>query len=221
MIKILLIEDDPEITALLTAFLKECSMEVLGYENPLRALETFDIESYALILLDLTLPKMDGLEVCKCIRTKTDIPIIISSARNDLTDKIIALEYGADDYLPKPYEPRELVARIQSHIRRYQGTLSKPLSRFVVDSEAMQITKDGITLDLTLAEYELLALMIKHSHKAVSRTFIANNVNAIAWKSSDRSIDVLIGRLRQKVEENHKSPVFIRTIRGVGYKFTD
>lgn len=221
MTKILLIEDDIEITTLLKAYLAEYSFEVISFDNPLPALQSFDVESYALILLDLTLPEIDGLEVCRRIRTITDIPIIISSARHDLTDKIIALEYGADDYLPKPYEPRELVARIQSQIRRYQGVVSKKVSRFAVDDKAMQISKDGVNLDLTLAEYELLSLMIKHSDKVMSRTFIANNVNAIAWESSDRSIDVLMGRIRQKIEDNYKKPLFIRTIRGVGYKFTD
>ena len=221
MIKVLLIEDDPEITVLLTTFLERYAMEVVAYENPLPALNSFSIESYDVVLLDLTLPEIDGLEVCRRIRENYDIPIIISSARHDLTDKVVALDYGADDYLPKPYEPRELVARIQSHVRRYAGSLSKQPSHFAVDSERMQITKDGANLDLTLAEYELLSLLIKNAQKVISRDFIANNVNAISWESSDRSIDVLISRLRHKIEEDPKKPLFIHSIRSVGYKFTE
>ncbi len=221
MTKILLIEDDAEITLLLTSFLERYGMEVLAYENPLTALNSMEIESYDVVLLDLTLPDIDGLEVCRRIREKHDIPIIISSARHDLADKIVALDYGADDYLPKPYEPRELVARIQSHIRRYTGTLAKQPSHFSIDTERMQIAKDGVPLELTLAEYELLSLLIKNRQKVISRDFIANNVNAISWESSDRSIDVLISRIRHKIEEDPKKPLFIRSIRSVGYKFTE
>jgi len=161
------------------------------------------------------------LQVGLRIRENQYILMISSSARHDLTDKVVALYYVADDYLPKPYEPRELVARIQTHVRRYAGSLSKQPSHFAVDSERMQITKDGANLDLTLAEYELLSLLIKNAQKVISRDFIANNVNAISWESSDRSIDVLISRLRHKIEEDPKKPLFIHSIRSVGYKFTD
>jgi two-component system OmpR family response regulator len=221
MTKVLLIEDDTEITLLLTQFLERYGMEVIAYEHPNAALSSFGIESYDIVLLDLTLPGIDGLEVCRRIREKSDIPIIISSARHDITDKVIALEYGADDYLPKPYEPRELVARIQSHLRRYSGVIAKPKSRFHVDSRRMIITKDGQTLDLTVAEFELLSLLIKHGQQVISRDFIANNVNAISWESSDRSIDVLVSRIRRKIEKDPKKPAFIRSVRGVGYKFTE
>ncbi|WP_345975945.1 response regulator transcription factor [Sulfurimonas sp. HSL3-7] len=221
MTKVLLIEDDTEITTLLKSFLERYGMEVIAYENPLSAIDSFGIESYDIVLLDLTLPQLDGLEVCRQIRKKSDIPIIISSARHDLADKVVALDYGADDYLPKPYEPRELVARIQSHIRRYAGSLAKKPSRFAIDSERMRITKDGVPIELTLAEYELLSLLIKNAQKVISRDFIANNVNAISWESSERSIDVLMSRIRHKIEENPKKPLFIRSIRGVGYKFTE
>ncbi len=221
MTKVLLIEDDAEITALLTSFLESYGMEVLAYENPLTALNSMGMESYDVVLLDLTLPEIDGIEVCRRIREKYDIPIIISSARHDLADKVIALDYGADDYLPKPYEPRELVARIQRHVRRHAGSTSKQPSHFSIDSERMQIAKDGLILDLTLAEYELLSLLIKNAQKVISRDFIANNVNAISWESSDRSIDVLVSRIRHKIEKEPKKPLFIHSIRGIGYKFTE
>lgn len=219
MTKILLIEDDVEITGLLTQFLKRFDMEVLGYTHPQSALNSLSIESYDLVLLDLTLPDIDGLEVCKQLRKKSDIPIIISSARSDLNDKVIALELGADDYLPKPYEPRELVARIQSLLRRTQGkVLSSSDELFRVDETG--IYKGGELLILTRAEFELLALLIKHRHQVITRDFIANNVESIGWESSERSIDVLISRIRQKIELDPKHPSCIRSIRGMGYQFT-
>jgi two-component system OmpR family response regulator len=218
MTKILLIEDDLEITDLLTQYLGRYDMEVIGYAHPHAALNSLSIESYDLVLLDLTLPDMDGLEVCERLREYCDLPIIISSARSDLNDKVIGLELGADDYLPKPYEPRELVARIQSLLRRTQGRiLHTTEDTFRVDEHG--IFKSGEPLPLTRAEFELLSLLIKHSGHIISRDFIANNVQSIGWESSERSIDVLIRRIRQKIERDPKHPVLIRSVRGMGYQF--
>lgn len=214
MLEILMIEDDLEITDLLGRFLERYNMHVSSAQTPSLAQNMLKIDHYDLIILDLSLPEMDGLELCKIIRKQYDIPIIISTARGDLSDKVMGLELGADDYLPKPYEPRELVARIQTVLRRYKKIELSHDQIFSVDEDKMQILKEGKLLELTLAEYEILRLFILKTGIVISRDFIANNVDAIGWESSDRSIDVIISRIRHKIGNDN-----IKTIRGVGYKF--
>jgi two-component system OmpR family response regulator len=210
-----MIEDDLEITELLSRFLAQYNMNVHGMQTPSSALNALKIDYYDLIILDLSLPEIDGLELCKIIRKSYDIPIIISTARGDLSDKVMGLEFGADDYLPKPYEPRELVARIQTVLRRYKKVDSiHREGNFSIDEDKMQILKEDEILELTLAEYEILRLFIQKSGSVISRDFIANNVDAIGWESSDRSIDVIVSRIRHKIGSQQ-----IKTIRGVGYKF--
>ncbi len=176
------------------------------------------LKPYDLVILDLTLPGMDGLEVCEAIRERQDIPIIISSARSDVTDKVNALELGADDYLPKPYDPRELEARISSVLRRYEAKNEAKNARehsdFKLDEGAMQITYKGRPLDLTNAEYGILAFMIKKEGMVVSREDIIHNVSAINEDSSNKSIDVMIGRIRNKLGDKS----LIESVRGIGYK---
>lgn len=221
MAKILMVEDDLEITQLLEEYLASYSIDTLSVTLPLIALEKLEGESFDLVLLDLGLPQMDGLELCKIIKQKyPQIPVIISTARADVSDKVIAFELGADDYIAKPYEPRELVARIQAHIKRYQNFKSeKEESEFVVDRVKLTIEQNGKALDLTLAEFEIFAILLEKKHQVVSREFIINSIDSISWESSDRSIDVIISRIRHKIGDNPKEPKYIKSIRGIGYKY--
>lgn len=218
MTKILMIEDDLELAEILTEFLEQYNFEIETEDDPFKALSILKLKPYDLVILDLTLPGMDGLEVCEAIRQRQDIPIIISSARSDVTDKVSALELGADDYLPKPYDPRELEARITSVLRRYAAKAEaksvEAQSDFTLNEGAMQITYKGRRLELTNAEFGILAFMIKKEGMVVSREDIIHNVAAINEDSSNKSIDVMVGRIRNKLGDKS----LIESVRGIGYK---
>lgn len=217
MNKILMIEDDLELAEILTEYLEQFDFKVVTEDDPFKAVSILKLEPFDLVILDLTLPGMDGLEVCEAIRERQDIPIIISSARSDVTDKVTALALGADDYLPKPYDPRELEARIHSVLRRYEAKISQKdetKSDFKCDSSSMQISYKGRALDLTNAEYGILSYMIQKQGNVVSREDLIHNVNAINEDSSNKSIDVMVGRIRNKLGDKS----LIESVRGVGYK---
>lgn len=217
MIKILMIEDDLELAEILTEFLEQFDFEVATEDDPFKALSILKLKPFDLVILDLTLPGMDGLEVCEAIRERQNIPIIISSARSDVTDKVKALELGADDYLPKPYDPRELEARIYSVLRRYDSAAEVEVenpSDFKVDDSGMQIRYKNRSLELTNAEYGILHFMIKKQGMVVSREDIIHNVSAINEDSSNKSIDVMVGRIRSKLGDRS----LIESVRGIGYK---
>jgi two-component system OmpR family response regulator len=218
MHKILMIEDDLELAEILTEFLEQYDFEVTTEDDPFKALSILNLQPFDAVILDLTLPGMDGLEVCEAIRERQNIPIIISSARSDVTDKVTALELGADDYLPKPYDPRELEARIHSVLRRYDSKAAaaaeEQLSDFALDESAMQIKYKGRALELTNAEFGILSYMVKKQGMVVSREDIIHNVSAINEDSSNKSIDVMVGRIRSKLGDK----TLIESVRGIGYK---
>jgi len=212
-----MIEDDLELAEVLSEFLEELDMEIETEDDPFNALSRLKLEAFDLVILDLTLPGMDGLEVCAEIRAKQNVPIIISSARSDINDKITALELGADDYLPKPYDPRELEARINSVLRRYENVDINAVpehSEFALDEDSMEIRYKSNLLDLTNAEYGILAFMIKKQGFVISREDLIHNVGAINEESSNKSIDVMVGRIRNKIGDKG----LIESIRGIGYK---
>jgi len=217
MIKILMIEDDLELAEVLTEFLADLDMNIETEDDPFKALSRLKLESFDLVILDLTLPGMDGLEVCAEIRAKQNVPIIISSARSDIKDKVTALELGADDYLPKPYDPRELEARINSVLRRYESkemTEEDVHSDFKLNEASMEIRYKNTLLDLTNAEYGILAFMINKQGFVISREDLIHNIGAINEESSNKSIDVMVGRIRNKIGNK----ALIESIRGIGYK---
>ena len=223
MIKIAMIEDDLELAEVLTQYLKQFNMEVTNYEEPFLALSALKFTKYDLIILDLTLPGMDGLDVCKTIVKNFDIPIIISSARSDITDKVTALQLGADDYLPKPYDPRELEIRIKTILRRFNhsNTQEEVTNKiFILNEEKKEITKNGKYIKLTAAEFEVLSLLIKREGFIISREDIFENSDILNQDyESSGSLAVIINRIRHKIEENPKEAQFLHTIRGMGYKF--
>ncbi len=221
MAKVLMVEDDPDITELLEEYLGRYGIELLSVSSPGLGLEKLQLERYDLMLIDLGLPEMDGLDLCRIVKERyPKLPIIISTARVDVSDKVAAFEIGADDYVAKPYEPRELVARIQALIKRYSRITSSAESpSFSVDRVKMQIFHQGEPLDLTQAEYEIFALLLEKKGEVVSREYIANSTESLRWDSSDRSIDVIIGRIRHKISDDSRHPRYIKSVRGVGYKY--
>ncbi|MGP1450170.1 MAG: response regulator transcription factor [Wolinella sp.] len=225
MLEILMIEDDLELAAILSEYLEEHDMNVTSFDEPYTGMSAIGTRHFDLLLLDLTLPNLDGLEVCKRVAKQKNIPIIISSARSDINDKVTGLEYGADDYIPKPYDPKELIARIHSVLRRYntQKTPTPPdgfisPSVFKLEEEARVIYFRDSQLELTRGEYEILSYMINKKGVVVSREEIVAHSPSINPDSSNKSIDVIIGRLRSKIEENPKNPTHILSVRGIGYK---
>lgn len=224
MTRVLMIEDDLELAEILTEYLEQFDIAICVAEEPYMGLSLLDTQTFDLVILDLTLPGLDGLEVCKEIRKHHTLPIIISSARTDITDKVTALENGADDYLPKPYNPRELQARIMSLLRRQQGFVptEKPIEKpkdLSLFEDQMRISLKNKDLHLTAAEYGILAYLMKKEGGVVSREELIYNIEAISEETSNKSIDVIIGRIRNKLGENSKDPTYIHAIRGVGYKF--
>jgi len=212
-IKILMIEDDPEFAELLTEYLGQFGIEVTNYEDPFLGVSA-GVNNYDLLLLDLTLPGMDGLEVCEEVVRKYNIPIIISSARSDINDKLESFKLGADDYLPKPYDPKELHARILSLLRRYsKGGANKELNSSEYEIKGDTIYYKGEALHLTPAEFDILSQLIKKQGITLSREQLINESRVMS-DSSQKSLDVIISKIRSKLG-NSKA---IQAVRGVGYK---
>ena len=224
MIKIAMVEDDLELAEILSKYLLQFNIYVTNFEEPFLALSSLKIEKFDLIILDLTLPGMDGLDVCKHIVNNFNIPIIISSARSDITDKVTALQLGADDYLPKPYDPRELEVRIKTILRRFNNS-NLPKNElndkvFVLEEQKHEIKKNGKYVKLTAAEYEVLSLLIKREGFIVTREDIFEHSDLLNQDyENSGSLAVIINRIRHKIEDNPKETQYLHTIRGMGYKF--
>ena len=219
MVNILMIEDDPEFSLFLGEYLEKYNIKITNFQDPFLGLSA-GVDNYDLLILDLTLPGMDGLEVCSEVTRKYDIPIIISSARSDTTDKIMGLQMGSDYYLPKPYDPKEMYAVIQSLLRRIKKS-AKPIveSSFTYDKSRLQITFEKQILDLTHAEYEVMLSLLSNTNAVVSREQIVESCESLS-DSYSKSLDVIIGRLRSKLGDDSKNPKYLHSIRGLGYKLS-
>ena len=221
--KLLVIDDDSKLNRLLTDYLGGMGFQFLTAIKPSEELKFLEREKPDLVILDIMLPEMDGLEVCRTIRKDSKIPIIMLTARGETTDRIVGLEIGADDYLPKPFEPRELVARIQSVLRRAgKGNDEKEerlFSGLRVNYPRQRVELDGKLLDLTTLEFECLALLTQHGRKILDRGRIMEALHGVEWDAYSRTVDINMSRLRQKLKDDSKHPRFIKTIWGSGYMF--
>ena len=215
MINILMIEDDPEFAELLSEYLSQFNIKITNYEDPYLGLSA-GVKKYDLMILDLTLPGMDGLEVCEEVVRKYNMPVIISSARSDINDKVKSFELGAYDYLPKPYDPKEMYARIMSILNRLdkgESTGEKlPKSDFEIKGDTIYFKGDA--LSLTPAEFEVLSLLVKNQGITQSREQIINTSGTMSIDSQGKSLDVIISKIRTKLDDNKR----IQAVRGVGYK---
>ncbi len=218
-----MIEDDYEIAQILTEYLNKFDISVSSAEEPYMGLSMLTQDDFDLIILDLTLPGIDGLEVIPKIRKNSSIPIIVSSARDDITDKVIAMERGADDYMPKPYDPRELVTRIKTILRRTQtsNVAKEEDSLFQLNRDARHVIFKNILLELTAAEFDILSILIQHQDSAISREQLLYDSEHIDDNSSIKNIDVIISRVRQKLALIDPKNSYIKPVRGIGYLLTE
>ena len=219
---ILVIDDDEKLNQLLKRFLGDFEYTVFTATDAGEGLKKIRTTSPDLIILDIMLPGMTGFDVCKKIRQSNTVPIIMLTARGDLMDKVVGLEIGADDYLPKPFEPRELVARIEAVLRRVQHTGSDRRRRFgplSIDFHRQLVWLGKHRLDLTTNEFAALELLLRHAGKVMDRDEILQSLRGIDSDPFNRAVDVTISRLRQKLGDDPKKPDYIKTVWGAGYVF--
>jgi DNA-binding response OmpR family regulator len=220
--RVLLIEDDARLAEMVSEYLGEAGFSVTAAADGGSGLERLGREPFDALVLDLTLPDMDGLEVCRQVRAKSDTPVLMLTARGDAMDRVIGLELGADDYLPKPFEPRELLARLRAILRRGQPRRPESVLRFgrlEIDRGARLIRLDGAERALTSHQFALLVALAEKAGRVLSREALMDLVKGEALEAFDRSIDVHISRIRAAIEDDPKRPRRILTVRGAGYVF--
>ncbi|MEJ2328374.1 MAG: response regulator [Gammaproteobacteria bacterium] len=228
--RILVVDDDEKIRTLLTKYLENENLAVSAVDDGKSMDEKLDSEDFDLVVLDLMLPGEDGLSIARRLKANTPLPIIMLSARGEDTDRIIGLEVGADDYLPKPFNPRELLARIRAVLRR-QDTAGTPgdsadateifrFGDYTMDSAAQRLLRDEREVELTSGEFTLLEILVRHPNRVLSRDQLVDLIKGYDRSPFDRSIDVRVTRLRRKIEDDPSHPVYIRTVWGKGYLFT-
>lgn len=223
MTKILIIDDDRKHNELLQAYFKRFGINLIAALESESGMRMLHREDPDLLLLDVMLPGKDGFEICREVRKTSNIPIVMLTARGDVIDRVSGLELGADDYIPKPFEPRELVARVQAILRRAEsaGVVSGVLEfeGMTIDTETRNVHVDGKLVDLTSMEFELLLILARRHGKKMSRDDILSELRGINAAILTRSVDIMVSRLRNKLGDSVKPPRFIQTIWGRGYSF--
>jgi two-component system phosphate regulon response regulator OmpR len=221
--RVLIVEDDPRLADMLHEYLGQAGFAVTIASLGATALEKLADADYDAVVLDLMLPDMDGLDVCRQLRAKYDTPVLMLTARGDAVDRIVGLELGADDYLPKPFEPRELVARLRAIMRRrVRGTTGEKalhFGRLELDTAARAVRLDGKPRELTGYQFDLLVALARNAGRVLSREVLMDLVKGEEFESFDRSIDVHVSRIRAAIEDNPKNPRRIITVRAAGYVF--
>jgi two-component system, OmpR family, phosphate regulon response regulator OmpR len=219
--RVLLIEDDARLAGMIGEYLGKAGFHVIHAQDGARGLALHRQEPAAAVILDLMLPDTDGLEVCRQIRTRSDSPILMLTARGDAMDRVVGLEMGADDYLPKPFEPRELLARLRAILRRGRGQPADTLrfGRLEIEQGACQARLDGAPCPLTGYQFALLHALARHAGRVMSREALMDLLKGQSLEAFDRSIDVHVSRIRAAIEDDPKKPRRIITIRGAGYVF--
>ncbi|HND48584.1 MAG TPA: response regulator transcription factor [Anaerolineales bacterium] len=222
--KILVIEDEAHITRTLRLYLEQAGFQVAIIADGALAMPAFRHEKPDLVILDLHLPHVDGWEICRQIRHEADTPIIMLTARSEESDKLIGLELGADDYVTKPFSPREVTARVRVVLRRSRGQVQPPpilrADTLVLDLEAHTASKDNQLLDLTPTEYDILAAFMRHPGQAFTRLQLVEAAQGGAYEGYERVMDQHIKNLRAKLGDDARAPRFIETVFGVGYRFS-
>ncbi len=225
MTKILIVEDETSFSEALSFLLGKEGFDVSIAENGRTALELFKSQTFDLILLDLMIPEVSGIEVCRSIRATSAVPIIMLTAKDSEIDKVVGLELGADDYVTKPYSSRELVARIKAVLRRGVADDSHSeagihsVANIRMDIERHQVTVNGVLVPLPLKEFELLEFLMRNAGRVMTRAQLIDRVWGGDYYGDTKTLDVHIKRLRSKIEVDPANPLLIQTIRGLGYKF--
>ncbi|MDY6874830.1 MAG: response regulator transcription factor [Chloroflexota bacterium] len=222
---ILVVDDEPKIVKQARDYLEKDGFRVITAGDGKTALAQARHERPDLVVLDLNLPAMDGLDVCRVLRRESDVPIIMLTARVEETDRLIGLELGADDYITKPFSPRELVARVRAVLRRVRGGVRQPglirVGDLEIDLQGHRVTCAGEPVRLTRSEFNLLATLAQHPGQTFTRAQLLDRLHGVAYDGFDRSVDAHVKNLRRKLEVDPAEPRYVFTVYGVGYRFTD
>jgi DNA-binding response OmpR family regulator len=225
MKKILVLDDEPKIVQLARDYLERAGFTVLSAGDGKTALAAARAEKPDLVVLDLGLPEMDGLDVARALRRESNVPIIMLTARGEETDKLVGLELGADDYITKPFSPKEMVARVRAVLRRFEsanaGAETIRVADLTLDIPRMRVTLGNRTVEVTPTEFQLLATLAREPGRIFTRAQLLDAVRGVAFESYERAIDAHIKNIRRKIEPDPRAPRYILMVYGVGYKFAD